>query len=408
MRVPGTDSDRNTKRMKGFSGLNNVRDPMRGIPGSQGVAPKNWELLQRADNVDLTDDGGAVVRDGYAPFLAGTKITGAFSTFDFRRLYIIDAGELKRVNADGSSVVLASGLSGVPHWAEINDVVYLSCDEKLEIHEDDTVCQWGIPVPEGGTLSQATGRLPTGSYRVCFTFIDAAGKEGGASPYIEATITEGALVIDDIPKKPEHYTAVYLAAEGTPFQSLIVVPNGFQGAYTHAAPTPLGRELTNLFLDPPPAGTSYIAAYQGRLYAAQYMPDSDSTVIWYSEPMGYHLFNLNDSFFMVPGQVVQMAANDDTLMLSTSERVFLYNQDGLEQVAEYGAIPGQHADIGPDKRLYFWTKRGLCRTSPFENLTESDVSVAPGVRAAGGVVQQHGYTKYVVALQSGGSPFNKR
>lgn len=124
--------------------------------------------------------------------------------------------------------------------------------------------------------------------------------------------------------------------------------------------------------------------------------------------MGYHLFNLNDSFFMVPGRVVQMAADSDNLMLSTEERTFLYNQSGLEQVASYGSVPGQHADLGPDGRLYFWTTRGLCRTTPFENLTESDVSVAPGVRAAGGVIQRHGYTNFVVALQHGGSPFNKR
>ena len=75
MRVPGLDSGRDTKRMKGFAGLNNTADPMRGIPGSQGVAPKSWELLQQADNVNLTDNGGAVVRDGYTPFAAATRIT---------------------------------------------------------------------------------------------------------------------------------------------------------------------------------------------------------------------------------------------------------------------------------------------------------------------------------------------
>lgn len=408
MRVPGLDSDRNVKRMKGFAGLNNTADPMRGIPGSQGVAPKTWELLQQADNVDLTNSGGAVVRDGYHPFISATKITGSFVTFDFNRFYIIDAGTLKRVHHDGSTIDLATGVTGDAHWAELNDVVYLACDTRLEIHLDDTVTPWGVPVPDGGRLTAVSGRLPPGEYRVCFTFVDEHGREGGASPYLSVNVTDGGLSIEDIPRMEGYYTFIYMASKGTAFNSLAGLPYTASSTFVYAGEGYLGRELTTQFLDPPPVGVSYIAAYTGRLYATQYLPDSKATVVWYSEPMGYHLFNLNDSFFMVPGRVVQMAADSDNLMLSTEERTFLYNQSGLEQVASYGSVPGQHADLGPDGRLYFWTTRGLCRTTPFENLTESDVSVAPGVRAAGGVIQRHGYTNFVVALQHGGSPFNKR
>ena len=406
MRVPGLDSGRDTKRMKGFAGLNNTADPMRGIPGSQGVAPKSWELLQQADNVNLTDNGGAVVRDGYTPFAAATRITGSFTTFDFRRFFIIDNGTLKRVNADGSTVDLFVGVEGPAYWTEINDVVYLSASEKLEIHPDDRVISWGVPTPSGGILRETDGRLPPGTYSVCFTFLDEAQKEGGASPYISLEVKDGGLIIDDIPHHPGCLTVIYLAGTGTVFNFMAVVSDAttsylYDGHF-------LGRELTTQFLDPPPAAATYVAAFKGQLYAAEYLPQSDSTVVWFSEPMGYHLFNLNSSFFMVPGEVVQLGATDSTLMLSSRERVFLYNQEGLAQVAEYGSIPGQHADLGPDGRLYFWTTRGLCRTDPFENLTESDVSVPPGVRAAGGVVQQDGYVRYVAALHSGGAAFNKR
>lgn len=407
MRVSGVDSSRGLMKLKGFEGLNNKVDPMRGIPGSQGVAPKTWGLLKQADNIDLTDSGGAVVRDGYVAFLVGTRITGAFSTFDYSRLFIIDNGVLKRVNADGSIVQLATGVTGTPHWAELNDVVYLSCDVKLEIHPGDKVLPWGVPTPAGGHLTQSSGRLEPGNYRVCFTFIDQEGKEGGASPFIETHVSDGALVINDIPRQEGYHTLIYLSGKSPVFHFMVAVSSAFEGAYTYTG-YPLGRELTNQFLDQPPAGATYIAGFKGQLYAAEHLPDANATAIWYSEPLGYHLFNYNDSYFMVPGKVVQMGANDDALMLSTEDRTFLYDQNGLSQVAEYGSVPGQHTDLGPDGKLYFWTKRGLCRIAPFENLTESDVSVAPGVRAAGGVVQRHGYKQFVVALQSGGSPFNKR
>lgn len=97
MRVSGVDSNRALTKLNGFAGLNNVTDPMRGRPGRQGVAQQSWELLQVADNVDLTNSGGAVVRDGYRPFAACTHITGSFVTFDLTRFYIIDADTLLRV-----------------------------------------------------------------------------------------------------------------------------------------------------------------------------------------------------------------------------------------------------------------------------------------------------------------------
>ena len=405
MRVSGVDSNRALTKLTGFVGLNNVTDPMRGRPGRQGVAPQSWELLQVADNVDLTNSGGAVVRDGYRPFAAGTDITGSFTTFDFSRFYVIDAETLLRVNEDGSTVALATGLTGVARWAQLNDVVYLSCDVKLEIHPGDVVREWGVPTPNpSGTLSPASGTLDPGEYRVCFTFIDAHGREGGASPYLGIDTATGGFAVNDIPSHPGCETAVYVAAGTTGF-NLFGVTRSKVITYTGGA---LGRELTTQFLDPIPPGAGHIAPLKGRIYAAEYLPEQGMTVVWESEPMGYHLFNLNSGFFMLPGKVEQMGATDETLMLSTESRTFLYNQESLVKVADYGSVSGQHAALGPDGQLYFWTKRGLCRTSPFENLTESDVSVAPGLNAAGGVIQRHGYTQYVVMLKSGGAAFNKR
>ena len=409
MRVPGQSSDNSKATLKGVDGLNNKLDPMRGRPSSQGVAPRTWQLLTEADNINITDANLMVRRDGYEPFVPGSNITSSFATFAHDRFYVIDNGTLTQVTQDGELIPLASNLSGPARWAELNDVVFLSVgDDKLCINPDGSVFDWGIPIPFGGRLHQAGGDLEPGLYQVCFTFIDEAGREGGAGQSMPIQVISGGITVTDIPTQQGAYTAIYMTTKGAVFRLAAVVPQNTQSI---SLTTPVvGRELVTQFFDPPPAAMLDIAAFEGRIYGAEYNQDADATVVWFSEPIGYHLFNLNSGFFMVPGRVVVMGAGleSDSLMLSTETRVFLYNRDGLTQVAEYGSIYGQHVDIGGDKKLYFWTKRGLCRASPFENLTESDVSVPPGITASGGVIHQHGYTKFVVALKSGGAAYNKR
>lgn len=390
-----------------FLGLNNTADPLIGTTGADGK-PRTWHWQSKAENVNFTDAGRCTRRDGYAPFVEGSGITASFSTFDFERLYIVAGETLMRVNQDGTTVPLRGGLSGAARWAEINDAVYLSCgNQKLEVRKDDEVMEWGVPTPQGGQVEVVSGELPPGQYQACFTFIDEAGREGGASASIAVTLdAEGGLSVSSIPHIAGHYTLLYIAERSPIFRLAAVLPV-VTDAYVHSAGV-LGRELVTQFLDPPPANALDIAAFRGQLYAAEYIPEADVTAVWASEPMGFHLFSLNSSFLQVPGQVTQMAGADDVLLIVTRTRTYLYDGEGLRQVAEYGGPPGQHVDMDTQRRLCFWTDRGLCRAPPFENLTESRVSVAPGNAASGGIIQQHGYSRYVVALQIGGSPFNKR
>lgn len=119
MRVPGQSSDNSKASLKGVDGLNNRLDPMRGGPSSQGVAPRTWQLLSEADNINITDANLMVRRDGYEPFIPGSNITSSFTTFAHDRFYVIDNGTLAQVTQDGELIPLASNLSGparqLPH-----------------------------------------------------------------------------------------------------------------------------------------------------------------------------------------------------------------------------------------------------------------------------------------------------
>ena len=392
-----------------FLGLNNVADPLIGTPSADGQV--TWEWLVDATNVDISDAGRVARRDGYQPFVAGGNIQASFSTFDFQRLYVVDDGALLSVRPDGSTLELATDLAGPYHWAEINDEVFLSCSSPLRIDKlRDEVSAWVVPVPVGGNLTEASGELEPGVYQVCFTRIDEAGREGGASPAIPIQITAGGIQIA-APMVPDCYTAIYACPpNSTVFRYVAVLTHGSGGAYaiSQLEPGSMGRELATPFLDALPSDVRHVAAWAGRIFGAHYLDALDQTVIWFSQPLGFHLFNLAKDFFMVPGRVLQLMDADSALLVGTDRRTFLYSGDGLQQVAEYGVVPGQHADRHTDGKTYFWTTRGLCRVAPFENITEARISVPPGVYAGGGVIHENGYVRYVATLHSGGAAFNAR
>lgn len=165
-----------------------------------------------------------------------------------------------------------------------------------------------------------------------------------------------------------------------------------------------GKEQSAL-LDPLPFDIDVIQHWRGRIYAAQYMASEDQTVIWFSQPLGFHLFSLDTDFILVPGCASMLAPHDDVLIIGTDQRIYAYNGESLKQLAPYGVVPGQHWSQD-DQRILFWSTRGLCAALPFSNLTEKTVSVAPGVSAGGAIVQIDGQKRYVVALQQGGTSFN--
>ena len=297
------------KAIDSFNGLNNVTDPMR--------LGASWLTL--ADNVDVTDSGGLVRRNGYELERSGS-FASAYSTIDHSRMYLATASGIQ--THDGVAVCDLTSPATV-YWAEVNHRVYFNNGTDSGIIEPDhAVTQWrGAPVSYG------------------------AGFKG-----------------DD------------------------------------------GQDLGVLF-ETLPLGTDVIQFWRGRMYAAQYLPSDDQTVIWFSEPLGYHLFNLASNFIIVPGRVHMLAPHAEALIVGTNTTIHAYTGDSIAQVADYGVVPGQHwaSDNG---RILFWSLRGLCAALPFQNLTENQISVSPGVWAGGCIVKQGGQRRYLALLQRGGMPYN--
>lgn len=376
-----------------FRGLNNVTDPLR----------LGLEWLVRADNVDITDAGAIARRRGYRRVLVGA-LSAAYTTRDFSRMYVVDGGVLKAVSADGTlALPLVSGLGpGRMNWTEVNGQVFFNNGAQDGIIEaDNSVIAWRWGTPAAPTLSAVTGSLAPGLYQVRCTARLADGRTTGAGDSAELVVGEReALQItgtgDSIYICPPGSTVYQYAGRG-PSLTWNTPPDG------------LGADLRDMFNDPLPLGAGIIQAWRGRLYAAQHIADGDQSAVWVSQALGFHIFDLNSAYLLIPGQVRMMAPHDGALVIGTDRCIYAYDGKSLTQLADYGVVPGHHwaTDNSADgDRTLFWSLRGLCSVMPFKNLTEHQVSVPPGIEAGAAVVHADGQKRYLVALKQGGVSFN--
>ncbi len=381
-----------------FLGLNNTQDPI----------ALGFSWLITANNVDVNDAGKLQLRTGYTQALAATP-SGAYATLDEQRMYFVDAGALKAMNANGTSAVtLATGLDDAPMaWAEINgQVFYANGTNSGIIAADNAVLPWAWAVPTAPTLTAVTGNLDPGLYRACITHHLPDGRETGPSEVVELEIAQGqALQVSGIEQIAGQTTNVYIApANSTVFQR--ASSPSVSAIVWNASPDALNVDLETFGMEPLPAGCDVIAAWRGRLIAAQYFPELDATALWMSQPLGFHLFDLEESMVMVVGHVLMLAPHDDGLVIGTENAIMAYTAEGLTELAPYGVVPGQHWSPDDDNTVVFWSQRGVCRALPFSNLTQAQASVAPGLRAGGAVVRMGGQRRFIVSIQQGGSAFN--
>lgn len=383
-----------------FMGLNNQTDPL-----NLGL-----EWFTAANNINITDAGKIVPRLGYALDIAG-EILGAYATIDHQRMYYVDGASLKAYGG----IVLASITSQARmYWTEVNDqVFYSNGTDRGIITEDNRVLPLSWPVPGAPTLGVVSGSLAPGLYSVMCTYLLPDGRETGAGPSVSLDLETGqALQISRIPQAPGLVTRTYIApANSTVFQ---LAYEGYDTARVwNYSPNSLGLDLATDDFDPIPEGATVIQIWRGRLYAAQYIPSSDMTAVWFSQPLGFHLFDLAADFLAIRGHVQMLAPTKTALVIGTDQGIYAWDGERLDDLATYGVVPGwcwarDDDENGESMGVYIWTQRGLCKAMPFVNLTSGHVSVAPGVQAGAAVIAQGGQKRFVAVLHQGGTAFNSR
>jgi hypothetical protein len=259
----------------------------------------------------------------------------------------------------------------------------------------------------GETYANAT-------FRICATYETSDGRESSPSEIFVLTAAPLTNLIEVVVPTGFAKTNVYSTdADGTVFR---LVASTTAGAVTFN-PARGGRELTTLNTLRLPGSVERVCFVKGVCYVAEYFPSSDTTVIWFSQPFAYHLFDQAEDYIVVLGRVSMLlwiskevySSIKDWLLIGSTAGVWIRDDEGkLENLASYGVLPGTAGDVDPEGTAWFWTKRGICTAYPFKNLTETDVSMAPGLRAASALLYQNGTKQLITVTQGGGTPFNQR
>ncbi|MDD5084210.1 MAG: hypothetical protein PHT88_04785 [Candidatus Moranbacteria bacterium] len=345
--------------------------------------PKN--ALTAAVDVDISDTGVLSARAGYV--LSQTiPISSAYGTLD-RRAFIVSAGVLYEVLADMSLIPIAPCTAA--EFDEFKDVL-VTVDGLLV--QDRLAVNLKIPVPQAApNLTLIQGGLPAGTYRAVSCFRTAAGLEGGASPLAEMTLTApGAFTIAE-PGPPAGFSAVTYVTEGD--GSVFYDASGVQI-------NPL--QLTSGTL---PDG-ELIAFHDSRLWLSLSLPNG-SSVIYFSQPFHYHLWNLEADFLMIPGQVRAIKSAGAALIIGAHNALYAY-ADTLTVLADYGVVPGRPMVKTETGGVLIWTQRGVCSALPFANLTEAKASFAPGTQCSTALMDSNGIRRFVALTPGDGEAFNAR
>lgn len=388
---------------------NDAVAPPRGLLGLRNrERPERQPYGAMADmrNMDVTDSLTVERRDGYALALALSAAVSCYGTRDERRAFVIDDGNLLLVRPDLTSAVLGTGFpQGEYHWAEADDLVFYTGAACGWIR-GDALLPLRVPTPDAPGLSMAPGSMPAGQYQAALTLTHTeSGIEGGAS--FEAALdlpADGGLRIQIPDLAAGHTGNLYLSS--TNGAVLYALRDGLAGGEALEIHTPLPElarplEAAQRNADPLPEGVTICEVHEGRLCVAQ-LQDDETSVLWFSRPGWFHLFDLAADFELFPGRITGLASTRGGLVVATNQEISLLQDRNRARITWYGTPSGQPLVKTPYGDVYAWTDRGVVRLPEFANLTEAKASLAPGSRCVTAYVEKRGREQLIVCTDAAG------
>jgi hypothetical protein len=386
-----------------------------GVVNTRSRRDIGLKALYVGDNVVISDTKKVVRRGGYSAVRSTGTVQSVYG--DTGDLYVIDAGSLIRVA--GGDHVLTTGLSnGAYVWDTINDDAYFVNGIDAGIARGSLYLPWRLTTPAVSAVV-ALSAAPVANkhnigetyvnatFRVLATFETADGRETAPSEVVELVAPPTTNLIRVVLSQGYERTNVYCTEpDGTVFR---LVASTTSTTITFN-PQRGGREFTSLGTMSLPDGASHVSFYKGYCAVGQYLPALRTSVVWTSKPFAYHLFDTEKDFRTVPGQLGLLLCNTKGVLIGTTSRIYQWHTDTdeLEELADYGVVPGVAGDIDAQGKAFFWTVRGMCSAYPFANITENNVSMAPGARAVASLVYLNGMQQFIAVTQGGGNPFNSR
>lgn len=332
------------------------------FPGwPQGIDNKSREdavpgnRLRAAFNVDIDAQGKTTRRQGFA---LADALPGAHSVFASERynlMLVATHNALYGYDPQLTRQQLATLTTDAPlSCATVADKVYYSNGRDTGmLAANGERREWAPEAPGGQptlAVNTAAGGLDAGKYQVAITFLDAYGRESGATLAAEIDVEQGqgiALSNFPVPASADiEYVRIYCSPPNGDMMYLaqdipVVVTQFLLGRHRP------GRPLDKQFLSQMPA-CSIVRAYGGRLYGAV------GRVLVWSESLMYGMYRQSENWRAFESDITMIEpageAEGSGLFVATADRTYFVASPSVSTAqrtlaATTGVVPNSSLQV---------------------------------------------------------------
>lgn len=303
-----------TVLLKTIKGIDNIHD----------AESTDFAYLKKALNIDITNNGGIIKRQGYALKDSGNYTT-IWASENGLGCYGIKDGDLVEIlntTTGYSTTVLKAGLGRFKYsFEEVDDTIFFNSINYNGIIKNKEVKEWGIAInTQIPTLTETVGSLEEGIYQVSVTYVNSLGIESGTIRAGSITVSNNSgisvKVNNPIPSNSEIvYARVYCSTQNgntlyysgtTTLNSTYIISDTFN----------LSSPLITFNLDRPPLG-SIIKYYKGRIYIAS------NNVLYFTEPNMYYHINFSSNYIEFPDEIKEIMPVEDGIYIGSDKLYYL-------------------------------------------------------------------------------------
>lgn len=376
-----------------------------GLRNTVGEARQPLGALTHATNI-LIDDSGSITRRKGSVKIANGSITSSYGTRDNSAIYVVDGGSLYRFDGD-TFIFICDGMGdGTVHWCEeSSSLIFAQSEQRFIAIENDVVKNLNIPTVTDISVIHKTGNLPLMSFGIMAQYVSIeTGLRGALSQYQIIDVAESSSLFIEVPPIDGYFVAIYGFLPNSGAWSLIgETANVFLLTDYPAVNEPADDVYLNVMSLP--KDIVAMTYHLGRLCAVT-LTNEQISLVQFSIPNFYHLFDIVSEAFEVPDVITSVASSNGVLILTGMRSIWAFADGSLQRLAPYGTPVGKPMTQLPTGELLIWTYRGVCQYPDFKNLTENDFSVPAGFGCATSLYEHDGSKYLVVATDDAGQAFN--
>jgi hypothetical protein len=132
------------------------------------------------------------------------------------------------------------------------------------------------------------------------------------------------------------------------------------------------------------------------------------TVVYWSKPFLYHLYDNDTSYVIIPGEIRAMVSAGAYLFIGTDSAMYAFADGVLTPLADYGVVSGRPAVRYTDGSVWVHSKQGVCSLPEFTNHTYRKLSLPPGTNCATAYIDTNGIKQFLALTDGLGDPHNRR